>query len=194
MSFKPYDILATLIPGVLVLAIMLDLMDVEWSNDYILPATALSFVVGYFVNAISSWIEPVLFWTWGGRPNEKILSGKGIGRAKVSEWEKIKTSLKEEGGEGMNSNYDLFEIAKRRVNGSANLRIQTFNQNYAFSRVMLVTVILGSGFLIWSYSDWWPIYPITVSLIGIAWVRGKQRAYYYCKEVLNTYLTQTEER
>lgn len=57
MNFSLYDILAQLIPGFVTYLSLLRMMGISWDKDKAIPATALAFVAGYFVNALGSWLE-----------------------------------------------------------------------------------------------------------------------------------------
>lgn len=188
MKFKFYDILAQLIPGFLVYIAYLLLTDKSFDKDFIIPATAIAFVIGYFVNTVASWAEDLYYWTWGGKPSDQLLEGKNIWKVKFYDHQETKRLLIDEASSSRPKNDELFGIAMRYVTPEVNGRVNDFNANYAFSRVMLTTTLIASGMLIWEYYDQWFTYAALVPLIFVAWYRCKQRGYYFAREVLKTYL------
>lgn len=193
MKFKFYDILSHLIPGFIIYLVYLDYSGEVFDKDFVVPATAIAFVLGYFVNTISSWLEDFYYWTWRGKPSTRLLDGKDIWKVRFYEHEKVKKLLKTESSKRNISNDALFGIAMRYATPEVNSRVADFNANYAFSRVILTTILIASGFVVYSYYDSYKIYFCIIPLIFIAWYRSKQRAYYYAKEVLNTYLAIKEK-
>lgn len=189
MKFKFYDILSHLIPGFIVYIIYLQFINEPFSNDFIVPATAIAFVLGYFVNTLASWLEDFYYWTWGGKPSNQLLQGKDIWKVRFDEHKKVKELLKIDSTVPDTNNDALFSIAMRYAIPSVNSRVEDFNANYAFSRVMLTTIIIVTGFMIGRHYGSLIIYLIGIPMIVIAWYRAKQRGYYYAREILNTYLT-----
>lgn len=190
MKFKFYDILSQLIPGFIVYLVYLELVGEVFDKDFVVPATAIAFILGYFVNILASWFEGIYFWTWGGKPSNQLLKGKGIWKVRFYEHEKAKTMLIEEFGSKYKDNNALFAIAMRYATPEVNSRVADFNANYAFSRVILTTVLIVSGFMIYLHYDSYKVYTISIPLILAAWYRSKQIGYYYAKEVLQTFLNQ----
>lgn len=188
MSFKSYDILSSLVPGFILLLILLNFIGLEYNKDYIIPYTAIAFIIGFLVNTLGSWLEDFYFFTWGGKPSNNLINGKGIWKVKFYEDEKVKNQLKNECSIDNPSNDQLFSIAMRHANGQKDSRIDDFNANYAFSRVLLTTILIGTVILlIKNYFDW-RFYTVLIPLLVMFWLRCKQRGYYYAKEVLNEYL------
>ena len=194
MNFKFYDILAHLIPGFIFISIFLFLKEFSFDNNYILPATAAAFLIGYFVNTLSGWMQGFYYWTWKGNPGEGILAGKKCWNATLSNHDRRKAIelLSHEIIE--KEDYKtMFAIAKRKAESNdPSQRLQTFNTNYAFSRVILTTIILLAPVSISIYSTNWISYIICAILLVMAWYRAKQRAYYYAREVINIYVTAEE--
>ncbi len=190
MSFKPYDILAALIPGYILLLVLLNFMDISYDNDLVIAYTAVSFLIGFLVNTLSSWLEEFYHLTWGGKPSNNLLNGKGIWKVKFYDYEKVKRLLIEKSEKENPDNDYLFTLAMRLTNGQNESLINDFNANYAFSRALLTTVLLSSFLILIEYYCDWRSYLILISLLIIVWLRCKQRAYYYAREVLNEYLNQ----
>lgn len=188
MNFKFYDVLSHLIPGILVLMSYLVFAGQKFDNDLALPFTAAAFVIGYFVNTLASWLEDFYYFTWGGKPSNKLLDGKDIWKIRFYEHAKAKTHLQDDFGSSLASNDALFSIAMRHANQDKNSRVADFNANYAFSRVILTSVLISVGILSFQYYNTSQFYCISIPSILISWYRCKQRGYYYAKEVLQTYL------
>ena len=146
MSFKYYDLLSNLTVGIVVFYAIwkLFLPDLEISEWVVIPA---GYVVGYFINAISSFMEPALNKTICGKPSDKLLTpvpGKkwtGIRRVKFYFAEQAIEALKKDTGDDDATTDKMFGYAMRMVNANKDCRVPDFNGHYALSRVILTTVI-----------------------------------------------------
>jgi hypothetical protein len=188
MNFKAYDILSSLIPGFLIVLVLLNAFDIKYDNSMVVAYTAIAFLFGYLMNTISSWLEDFYFFTWGGKPSNRLLDGKGIWKVKFYHHVKAKNLLSNDCSNPNAKNDELFFVAMRYANGSKDTRVDDFNALYAFSRSLLTTVFIGTIILIFeNYKDWRYYVTLIPSLL-IVWLRCKQRAYYYVREVLNIYL------
>ncbi len=188
MSFKPYDILSSLIPGFIMLLAILNLLGLDYNNDLVIAYTAIAFLIGFMMNTLSSWLEDFYYFTWGGKPSNNLLDGKNIWKVKFYEHEKVKKLLIEESQKENPSNDHLFSIAMKYANGQKDSRVDEFNGNYAFARVILTTTLFATIFLIIrNYYDW-KYYSILIPILIIIWLRCKQRGYYYVREVLYEYM------
>ncbi len=192
MKFRFYDILSHLIPGFIVYLAYLEFVEDDFSSDFIIPATAIAFLIGYFVNILASWLEDFYFWTWGGKPSNRLLNGKDIWKVRFYEGEKVKRLLLQENNNNITKNDALFGTAMQYIANDDNSRIADFNSNYAFSRVILTVMILGFGILAFKYFDSIIFYLISLPLVFATWLRAKQRGYYYAREVLKMYLRKKE--
>jgi len=188
MSFKAYDILSSLVPGFIILIVILYFSEIGYNKDYIIPYTAIAFFLGFCVNTICSWLEDIYYFTWGGKPSNNLLDGKTIWKVKFYESEKVKALLHAEANTENPSNDRLFFIAMRYANGKRDSRVDDFNAHYAFSRSILTTVLIATILILIKNYDNWMVYCITLPVLFAAWLRSKQRAYYYAREVLNEYL------
>jgi len=188
MNFKAYDILSSLVPGFLTLLILLNALGLEYDKDLVIAYTAIAFVLGYVMNTISSWMEDFFFFTWGGKPSNNLLEGKDIWKVRFYESSKAKKLLAAEAANPSASNNALFSIAMRYANGQKDGRADDFNANYAFSRNLLTTILIGTTLLLIKNYRSWEYYVLFIPFLFIAWLRCKQRAYYYAREVLNIYL------
>lgn len=186
MKFSAYDILSALVPGFVILFTLIHVGFIPFNKDILVLYTGIAFLIGYFVNTFSSWIEDLLFWTWGGKPSVRILEGQQIWKVKFFAFEEAKRKLREQSESANPKNEELFYIALRDATG--NEKVNAMNTSYIFSRVILVTIIICvclymiSGFITLSTVS------LSVFFIFVAWLRCKQRAYYFVREVLNTYL------
>jgi len=60
-------------PAILAIGAMPHFPDAFW----VVALTVLAVFLGQILQAISSLLEPVLFWSWGGRPSDRALT-KGL--------------------------------------------------------------------------------------------------------------------
>ncbi len=187
MNFKIYDILSSLVPGFLLLLATLEFFDIPFDKDMIVAYTAFAFLLGFLVNSISSWLEDIYFFTWGGKPSNRLLNGKDIWKVRFYHSQKAKDLLKSETTNPNPSDDELFSIAMRYANQKES-RVEDFNSSYAFSRSLLTCVLIGGAFLLIRNYDEWKFYSVILPTIIIVWLRCKQRGYYFTREVLNVYL------
>lgn len=188
MNFKIYDILSTLIPGFVIYLTILKALCINWSSIPEIPSIAIAFVLGYINNTLSSWFEQILFISWGGKPSDRLLDGKGIWKVSFYEAEKVKQQLTTESSKLNSTNDELFHIAMRNVNIDDNIRVHNFNESYAFSRSIFFSVLIlffSSIFMFWNNILLMASFFL---VLIICWLRSKQRAYYFAREVLNNYL------
>ena len=75
----------------------------------------------------------------------------------------------------------------RYSNGQSS-RVDDFNAMYAFSRSLLTTLLIGTIILLINIYHDWRYYVALIPSLIIVWLRCKQRAYHYSREVLNFYL------
>lgn len=187
MNFKAYDILSTLVPGFLLLLALLRFLDLPFDKDLILPYTAFAFLLGYLVNTLSSWLEGIIEFTWGGKPSTQLLMGKSIWKVRFYESQKVIDLLRLESASNNPSPDELFSIAMRYGN-EKDSRVGDLNASYAFSRSLLTCVVLAGVFLLIRNYDDWHYYMAIIPILIAVWLRCKQRGYYYAREVLSNYL------
>lgn len=188
MNFKAYDILSSLVPGFLALLILQELLYIEFDKDLIVPYTAIAFLLGNVMNTFSSWMEDFYFLTWGGKPSNRLIGGKDIWKVRFYQSGVVRVHLLADCGNANAKNDELFSVAMRIANGSKDSRVEDFNVQYAFSRVLLTTALFGTIFLLFQHYSEWKYYAVALPITLILWLRCKQRAYYYAKEVLTVYL------
>lgn len=193
MNFKYYDLLSNLTVGMIVFYAIwrFFLPGFEISDWVVIPA---GYVVGYFVDAISSLIEPLLYRTICGRPSDKLLTpipGKkwtGIKKVKFFHAEEAVKALREDTKDAGAETGKMFAFAMRMVNANMDCRVPDFNGHYALSRVIFTTVIFMVIIVEFKYACVWYSWPISLAVLLLARNRFKERGYYYAREVLNEYL------
>ena len=177
MQFKIYDVLASLIPGLIVVSIAIPFYvfltnNIEFFEQKIgvykdisgiLTTIFLvaSYLVGYVIHAIGSWSEPLLWISWGGRPSENLFKNKSK-RLRLVEVDTIFTFLKSKSSndtlrakakeEFTKVDYrELFQLAKNIANHKSRdgikERITEFNNSYIFSRNVLISYLIASTLL-----------------------------------------------
>ena len=208
MEFKYYDVLSNLVVGYVLLVIGMYAFQIEYNSDYTVAYFAMAFLCGYLINAVSSLLEPVYYFTIGGKPSNRLLNdgtekhGKfyhlfiprntGIRKVRFYETTAVRKLLLE-GIESENPKEDrLFGRAMRAVNGNQDSRVPDFNAHYALSRTILTTVLISATLVIYTNPSNWHSY-LSIALVLICWNRYKERAYYYAREVLNEYLKKHKE-
>ena len=193
MNFKYYDLLSNLIVGIVVFYALWKLLFPEQiiSEWVVIPA---GYLLGYFLNTISSLIEPLLYGSMCGKPSDRLLTPitgqkwTGIRKVKFYFAEQVVESLKKDTGDNEATPDKMFGYAMSMVNSNKDSRVSDFNGHYALSRVILTTVIISAVIAeIFFYSVWYS-WPISIVFFLLAWNRYRERGYYYAREVLNEYL------
>ncbi len=188
MNFKTYDILASVIPGFLLLLVLFNFLQIQYDKDSLIAYIAVAFLLGYLINAISSWLEGLYYLTWGGKPSNNLLDGKDTWKVKFYCAEEVKNLLIAEANNKEATNGELFSIAMRNIIGLKDSRVEDFSAWYAFSRSLLTTALLSTVILLTQNYANWIYYAVLIPILLITWLRCKQRSYYYSREVLNEYL------
>lgn len=75
MNFKYYDVLSTLISGVVLLFVLSIVIDWDINDINVTMLLSLAYVMGYLLNALSALLEPLYYWFIGGKPSDKLLKG-----------------------------------------------------------------------------------------------------------------------
>lgn len=208
MEFKYYDVLSSLVVGYVVLIIGMYSFQIEYNSDYTVAYLAIAFLCGYIINSIGSLLEPIYYFTIGGKPSNRLLDDgkkkhcwfynlfvpKNIGIKKARFYETATArKLLLEGIEDEKPKEDrLFSKAMRTVNGDQDTRVPDFLAHYALSRTILTTVLISATLVIYTNPSNWQSY-LSIVLVLICWNRYRERAYYYAREVLNEYLKKYKE-
>lgn len=193
MEFSYYDLLSRIIIGYFTLIVSFYAFDISYNEDYSIAYIAAAFVVGYFINAVSSILESFWFWTIGGKPSDKLLTidkkkkYTGISKVRLYNTTTIIESLKKDSHSKSPSTGELFSIAERACNGNKDCRIPAFGAQYAFSRVLLTAFTIVTLFLLWFHFDDWRYYLLIIPWL-VFWNRFRERGYYYAREVLIEYI------
>lgn len=198
MSFKYYDLLSNLTVGIVVFYAIWEMFlpDLEIKEWIVIPA---GYVVGYFLDAISSFIEPVLYKSICGIPSDKLLtpvSGQkwtGIKKVKFFYAEEAVKSLREDTKDEEADPKKMFGYAMRMVNANMECRVPDFNGHYALSRVILTTIIITVVIIEIKFAYVWYSWPISIVVLFLSWNRFRERGYYYAREVLNEYLKEKKK-
>lgn len=199
MNFKYYDLLSSLIVGVLTAVSVNIVFNLEFEYDSI-PLLAVSYVIGYFVNAISGVMEPLYFKIMGGMPSDKLLTlvqnqkYTGYGRIKCFIASRAVELLKEELDDKHASTMKMFGKAMSYSASDTNTRVPDFNAQYAFSRVVLTAVLILTCIWAFMFYDSIAFWASAVILWIISFRRCKERGYYFAKEVLTAYVKKKEAK
>lgn len=208
MNFKYYDVLSSLVIGYVLLIVGMHSFQIKYNNDYTVAYLAIAFLCGYIINSIGSLLEPIYYFTIGGKPSYRLLNNDqkqhcriykffvpdntGIKKVRFYETENIRKMLMN-GIEKENPSAErLFCKAMCEMNGEQNSRIPDFNAHYALSRSILTMVLISTILLISSNPCCWRSY-LSIVAIPICWNRYRERAYYYAREVLNEYLKKNKK-
>jgi len=200
-----YDILGVLVPGSL---------GVCWAwicfpaiTDIVptagLPATleivasvALIVLIGHVIQTVGSLLEPCIYRTWRGRPSDRALL-EGLSERYLPKDSAVRIRAKLFQAVGAEARErSLFLRAMQLAQCAGNARVQRFNSLYAYHRGLLVLVLIAFVLLVsslqWGAAAAWACgwkcvgLVALLSLLALTWHRGKQRAYYYVREVLLT--------
>lgn len=197
-----YDLMSSLVPGVLTVGLMGILFPAVRSRLVpdsdsafaVIALTALAVFIGQLLVAVGSVIEPLLFLTWGGKPSELALT-KGLGDRYLpcGRGQRIKSKLQSL-SEPSATNSSLFLKAMTLSRASGNGLSERFNALYAYQRTLVVLVLAAFVLITASRScgmlsgisgcKFWAGVSVLTVVFLICWQRAKQRAYYFVREVL----------
>jgi len=199
-----YDILGVVVPGTLLLALIRVcfpglsqlLCPVGFPEAFLVVILiALALFLGHLVQAIASSAEPLLYWTWGGRPSDRALQGGLDGYLPQDSAARIKKVLARALG-GEPSDHSLFLFAVQKAHAAEIGRASQFNSLYGYHRGILTLLVLAAGLLVaamvWGQGVCWTMGQKVLALVAIVlvlllvWHRAKQSAFYYVREILLT--------
>jgi len=192
MNYKYYDLLSNLTVGVVAVYTLWKILipELDISEWVVIPA---GYVVGYFLDAFSSLIEPVLYRTIGGKPSNVLLTPiegqewTGIKKVKFFFSKQVVEELKHEIGDNATTD-KMFSYVMRIVNTNTDCRIPDFRSHYALSRVILTVTAIAVTIAEIKYYYIWYSWGLSAIILYLAWNRFRERGYYYAREVLNEYL------
>lgn len=203
-QFSLYETLGVLVPGTLLIYSLLilfpDLKAVVATSNSAINAGAFAAVAifaGQMVQALASFSEPLLFKLWGGRPSEQALhKGLGLRYLPQPSATRLRNKLSAAVNRPDSQAQDLFLYAMRRASTAAASRVETFNAQFAYHRslvtlgVLLLALVLisrwrGALSLI-SRGMFWTCLIGDLMVLVVLFIRTRQRAFYYVREVLFT--------
>lgn len=193
MNFKYYDLLSSVIIGFFAIVALLYATGNEYNKDFAMAYMAGSYVVGYLFNALSSLMEPFWYLTIGGMPSDRLLTINpknkytGINRVRFYHAKEAIDKLRKQLNDNEADTKQMFSLAMRETNGNPSSRVQDFNAQYAFSRVLVTSLLIITIIAIIYEPCCWKSYLAIIPFL-ISWNRFKERGYYYAREVLNEYL------
>lgn len=192
MNFKYYDILSNLVPGYLIL-VTIDLLFKEEIPDIsVIPQIGIAFIIGYFNNTFSSWLEGFYRFLWGGNPINKFFNKNGIWKVPFFKGKEVKAILQEGVKNNADSSFSLFVEAMRIANNKPTERLNDFNASYSFSRGVLTAILICGVLSVTQFYDNLLYYVIFICIFIVSLIRCKQRNGYYIKEVLNIVLKENQ--
>lgn len=198
MNFKYYDLMSSLVSGVLVAVSVNIIYDLDYNYEMI-PLLAVAYVIGYFINALSSLLVSVYNKLIGGKPSDVLLTPitgqdyTGYFKVRFYEFQKVIDELKEELNDIEASSDKMFSRAMAYSNDDEKTRVPDFNAQYAFSRVILTTSLVQSVLWLPHYYDICWMWVLAFGVVYLSFRRFKERAYYYAREVLIVYLRKKRE-
>ena len=202
-KFDIYTLLGILVPGILVVSAIplaqpdaaLIFISLRFPEPFaILALTALCVFTGQLIQAIASLVEPLLYWSWGGRPSDRALEvGLGERYLPAETGKRIRAKLAAVVGADASTG-SLFIFAMQRAENCGSPRVSSFNALYAYHRVLVVlalgAIILyalsfhrGLGARL-TFTQNIACSAILIGLPVLFWYRAKQRSYYWVREVL----------
>lgn len=193
MNFKYYDLLSNLIVGVVAVFALWKLLlpEVVISDWLILP---MGYVLGYFLDAIASMIEPLLFKIICGKPSDRLLTPvpgqewTGINKVRFYFPQKAIDALRNDTGDENATTDKMFSYAKGMVGANTDGRVPDFRGHYALARVVLTTALIAAIVVEIKFYNVWYSWFLSIALLFLSWNRYRERGYYYAREVLNEYL------
>lgn len=200
-KFEIYDIIGVVVPGVLLACVlplffpgMVPLVStVTFPEAFtVIALTALAVLAGHVVQAIASIVERPMYWSWGGRPSDRIFSdGLGDRYLPLDTAKRIKEKLLEICPGASDRSLFLYAMQRAECGGGRTAR---FNALYAYHRAILILTAVVIALYLASFAGglastlgWKRNTIILVSLavfFVLAWYRAKQRGFYYAREVL----------
>lgn len=193
MNFKYYDLLSNLVPGLLIYAVANYYMKAVIPDLSVVPLLAIAFVIGYFNNTISAWMEDFYRIIMGGNHVNKFFDKNGIWKVRFFRGSEVKQVLIEKIGNQSATNSQLFLEAMKIANLKTTNRLEDLNANYAFSRGIVTTILItGSMVIYFNYTNVWAYIGIVILFI-VSLFRCHQRNAYYIREVLNIVLSSIDK-
>ena len=155
---------------------------------------SLTYFLGQSIVAVSSILQKALFWTWGGTPSECVFNGRFPKKYLSSDMiDHVREVLKRTTSDEL-SDEALFLKASGIARASKGSLSERHNQMYAYNRVTITNLLLVIGLVILSrfeglganisLTGFALLLGVLVLLLILHWIRARQRAFYYVREVL----------
>jgi hypothetical protein len=201
-KFELYDILGTIIPGLV--AVGLIYAALSWTGHevkippmpealQVLILTSVAVVLGQLVQSIGSLLEGFYFWTWGGMPSDVALRGKGK-RISAAQSGELKGRLRKHcigDADREIKDHELFLAALAICNHKSLGRVAKFNSLYAYHRALTTLLLLSTlatlGLIFFVEPNppaAWRVFIGEAAATLLFWYRTKQRGTYFADEVL----------
>jgi hypothetical protein len=193
MKLKYYDLLSNVIIGIVLIAAV----KIIWFKNQSLDVEiyiAGGYILGYIINAISSLMEPMLYWLIGGMPSDRLLTPEkgqdwtGIRKVKFYEAHRAIEKLKSELGKNNASTSRMFACAMHHSVSNSESRVLDFNAQYAFSRAIFTCTLVLFIFVSTQLYDIWYFWIIGLAVLLLTGNRFREKGFYFAREVLNEYL------
>ncbi|AHJ95548.1 hypothetical protein [Hymenobacter swuensis] len=188
MNFSVYDVLSKLLPGGILFCVVV-LGQLVPKSDRLTDVLSLviMYLLGYFIDATASSIEPMLFTFMGGRPSARLIQDQYEGRYRLSRLPVLIQHMQQTFPEQFADRSLWFDLLARTVNQKAPPRVTTFQEAYAFARNLSVSLCLSLPLVQLAFHSWY-LTAAVACLCVLAFRRTKERAYYYVRELINCYM------
>jgi len=190
MKVELYDIISKIIPGGLVYAPILyyDLLPNADSISSEVVALIIMYVLGFLVDAIGYFIQRPLYWTFGGLPSQKLLSGGSFSKISIHNLDVLNVYIERTYPQKdiADKNW-LFNTINTIVRAKESKRIQSFYEGYIAARNILVASILVLIIVLVKQFNWL-VLGIGVSVLLLIWYRTKTKNYHFVQLLINTFI------
>jgi hypothetical protein len=188
MNFATYDILSKALPGAVVyLALLLGGIIGKPTDVGDVLTLVIVYLLGYFVDALASLTEPVLFRMMRGSPGERLLAEDYTGKIYIAQRAALFAHLQEQFPDLRLGSRELFALISSVAQTKANQRLIEFQGAYAFARNILTSLLIAEVIACMyphgRYLPW-----LIAGLMLLCYNRAKQRGYYWAREAINVYI------
>ena len=188
MNFATYDILSKALPGAVVyLALLLSGLIGKPKDVSDVLMLVVVYLLGYFIDAIASLTEPVLFKLMKGSPGERILADNYKGKIFVAQRVVLYEHLREHYPDLKPGTRAFFGVVASVASTKASTRLVEFQGAYVFARNIMVALIIAFLFNTAFFGEKY-MSLLFAGLIVLCYYRAKQRGYYWAREAANVYI------
>lgn len=199
-----YDILNTLVPGILLLfwvsvcfPVIMPILSPKFPEAFnILILTAVSIVLGFLIQSFADIFIAKNKRLWGGAPSDLILEGRAEHTLDKHTVRRIKEQLRAAMGDATASDDAIFYFALQHSESIGAGRASRFHSLEACHESLLALIIAGivlfTASICWGAGNAWTISEQFILLITLflslimIFLRTKDRKYYFVREVLLT--------